>query len=492
MQHLYQFNGRLLDIGSSGCRCCSDVSLTISEGKISLLQPHSPTHSAAQPSTLLMPPFANGHDHLRGVRPISLGAYDLPLELWLTSMTNIPKVDPYLVATTALGRQALGGLGTIMIHYTRPNDANDLPNELDIVARAAEKIGVRVAIAVSLRDRNPLGYGPNEEILQGLEPADRQRILTTLVPSFRTPKEQVQQVEELAAQIESPLVTVQYGPYGVEWCSDALLREIAERSALTGRRVHMHLLESPIQREYLDYLYPQGPISFLQAIGMLSPRLSVAHAVWLRPDEMEMLAANGVTVATNASSNLSLRSGVPPVAEMFRRGVPLAIGMDGFSFDDDDDAFREIRLNYMLHRGTALEAGLSLDGLLSAACYGGRASVAGLPHNKGIVAGSVGDLMELDYALISSDIPSPSDEANVVVHRATSATLKRMIVMGNQVVDHGTLVNVDLAAAERELSAQVRHYLPMFRSWQEVSARLGAQLKRYYQSGMHRGSYKNP
>lgn len=485
MRQTYQFHGRLLDIGSSGCRCCSDVALTISAGKIASLQP-LPAAPSPQPSTLLMAPFANGHDHLRGVRPISLGAYDLPLELWLTSMTNIPKVDPELVATTALGRQALGGLGTIMIHYTRPNDANDLPNELAVVARAAEKIGVRVAIAVSLRDRNPLGYGPNDAILQGLEPADRQRILATLVPSFHSATEQVKLVDELATQIESPLVTVQYGPYGVEWCSDQLLREIAARSALTGRRVHMHLLESPVQREYLDHLYPQGPITFLRDIGMLSPRLSVAHAVWLRPDEMELLADNGVTVATNASSNLSLRSGVAPVAEMFRRGVPLAIGMDGFSFDDDDDAFREIRLNYMLHRGTGLEEGLSLDGLLTAACYGGRASVAGLPHANGIVAGSVGDLMELNYASISSDIPSPSDVANVLIHRATSAALKRMVIMGHPVVANGRLLNVDLAAAEQELSAQVRHYLPEFRSWQEVSTRLGAQLKRYYQAGMHR------
>ena len=43
---------------------------------------------------LLMPPLANGHDHARGVRPTSLGGFDLPLELWLTHMANAPRVDP--------------------------------------------------------------------------------------------------------------------------------------------------------------------------------------------------------------------------------------------------------------------------------------------------------------------------------------------------------------------------------------------------------------
>ena len=61
----------------------------------------------------------------------------------------------------------------------------------------------------------------------------------------------------------------------------------------------MHLLESRQQREYLDSVYPQGPVHFLDEIGMLSPRLSVAHAVWLREDEMELLAARGVTIAVN-------------------------------------------------------------------------------------------------------------------------------------------------------------------------------------------------
>jgi cytosine/adenosine deaminase-related metal-dependent hydrolase len=282
------------------------------------------------------------------------------------------------------------------------------------------------------------------------------------------------------------LVTVQYGPYGLEWCSDALLRLIAERSAITGRRVHMHLLESRIQREYLDHEFPQGPVRYLDEIGLLSERLSVAHCVWLRPDEIDLLAERGVTVSVNSSSNLSLRSGVAPVREMHRRGMPLAMGLDGFSVDDDDDAFREIRLNYLLHKGVALDRGLPISDLLHAACYGGRHSVAGIPIGKGIAAGAPADIMVLDYGRIAKDIIVDVDEASIVVQRATSRVLKRMLVAGREVVRDGQLTGIDLREVETELDAQVRRGADAFRSWQSVSRELREALGRFYGSGLHR------
>lgn len=476
------FQGRLLDMKTSGCHCCRHARVLIADRKIDCIE-ETPAHTGG---SLLMAPFANGHDHMRGVKPISLGAFDLPLELWLTAMTNIPKVDPYLVAAKALGRQVLGGVGTIMIHYTRPNDANAISEELETVARAATDIGVRVAIAVSMRDRNPLGYGPDATILKGLEPADQEAIREKLIPSMRSAQDQVKLVEDLAARIESPLVSVQFGPYGAEWCSRPLLETIAARSAETGRRVHMHLLESDLQRAYLDHIHNDRPIHFLDEIGLLSERLSVAHGVWLRPDEMDLLAERRVTVSTNATSNLSLRAGKAPVVEMIRRGVPLAIGLDGFSFDDDDDAFREVRLNYLLHKGVGLKDGLSIDQLLAAVCYGGRWSVSGIPHGDGIEAGAPGDLMELDYASISNDIVMEADPAGVLVHRGTARMMKRMVIAGRTVVAGGTLTNIDLEEVTKELDAQVLHGIPAFRSWQQVSAKLGERLKDFYQAGLHR------
>lgn len=477
---MLEFAGRLLDMPRCGCHGSKSARVTFRAERIEDVRGVEEAGS-----DLLMPPLANGHDHVRAIRPSALGGFDLPLELWLTHMTNIPPVDPYLTASVALGRQVLGGVGSIMIHYTRPRDPARVADELVSVAQAACTIGVRVAVAVAMRDINPLGYGPDEALMEGLDPSDRQLIRDRLIRRPQPPAEQVRMVDDLAARIEGPLVTVQFGPYGMEWCSRELLAAIAERSATTQRRVHMHLLESQTQRTYLDHVYPQGPVRFLDEIGMLSPRLSVAHGVWLRSDEMELLAERGVTVAVNACSNLTLRSGVAPLPEMARRGVPLAMGMDGFSFDDDDDAFRELRLNYLLHRGSGLQDGISVSELLHMATYGARRSVTGIEAGEGLAAGAQGDLMVLDYQALASDVLVNVDEARIVALRGTSRHMKSLVVSGREIARDGRLTALDLGEVVTELDRQARHGVSDYRDWSQVSARLRGRLEQFYAAGLH-------
>ena len=116
--------GRLLD-------CCSGCATR--DGTLHWHGDRFTAEAVAGGDRLIMPPLANAHDHVRGVRPISLGAFDLPLELWLLSLTGLPAIDPRLVTAAALGRQARGGLGSVMVHYTRPQ----YPDRLG--ARAAHR-----------------------------------------------------------------------------------------------------------------------------------------------------------------------------------------------------------------------------------------------------------------------------------------------------------------------------------------------------------------
>ena len=469
------FTGRVLD-------CCGGC--TARRGTLGL---HADEDIKAGDGAgrLAMPPLANAHDHVRGVRPISVGGFDLPLEPWLLYMSGLPPVDPYLVAAAALGRQARGGLGSIMVHYTRPQDASRIGEELAVVARAACDVGVRVAIAVALRDQNPLGYAPDAVLLERLDPADRALARDKLMRNPKPPREQIGLVDELAAQVKDDLVTVQYGPYGLEWCSDALLRLVAEQSARTGRRVHMHLLESPLQREYLDYAFPQGPVRYLDEIGLLTPRLSVAHGTHLRPDEMALLAERGVIVSINCSSNLVLRNGIAPMVDMHRHGVRLATGLDGFSMDDDDDALWEFRLAYMLHRGRGLADGVPLGALLQAACQTGREAVSGLAAAP-LQAGGPADWLELDYGAIAADVVLETDEASLLAHRAAGRPIAGLVVAGRQVVQGGTVLGVDLPGIEQELAAQVQHGAGEFKSWQQVCGRIRARMAGFYAAGLHR------
>ena len=168
-------------------------------------------------------------------------------------------------------------------------------------------------------------------------------------------EEQVARVEAIAAAVESAAFCVQFGPNGPQWCSDALLAAIAEASRRTGRRVHMHLLETRYQRAFADREYPEGVVARLMALGLLTPRLTLAHCVYARPDELDAIAASGAVIATNPSSNLHLRSGVAPISEAMRRGCRVALGVDASAFDEDDDILREMRLGHFLHGGWGFE-----------------------------------------------------------------------------------------------------------------------------------------
>ena len=73
-------SARLLD-PRGGCSVCRRASIGWSGSSFTAVDDLAAGHPADSGSFFAMPPLANAHDHVRGVRPTALGAYDLPLEL---------------------------------------------------------------------------------------------------------------------------------------------------------------------------------------------------------------------------------------------------------------------------------------------------------------------------------------------------------------------------------------------------------------------------
>jgi cytosine/adenosine deaminase-related metal-dependent hydrolase len=425
-----------------------------------------PCTGSSKPRLLAMPALVNAHDHGRAVRTSSIGASGKPLEAWLQYLALFPSVDPYLAATVSFGNSALGGAGVVMMHYTRVQGFTDLPTEVAEVARAARDVGVRVGFAVSMKDRNPIGYGPPEPLLDALPKDAREEIVRRFVRPPLSPRDYIKLVEDVASAADGPTFDVQYGPNGVQWCSDALLQAVAEASSLSGRRVHMHLLETRYQRGYLDQLYGGDVVKFLDSIGLLSPRLTLAHCVWTRPDELELLAARGVTISTNSSSNLKLRSGVAPVAKMLGCGCRVAMGIDGGALDDDDDMLRELRLTHLLHLGSGFSPKVNENDMLSAAAVTGRLSVTNSKDGGVIEAGAPADLLLLDYDALDDDkLRDDLDPVDLVFARATARDIHELIVAGRTIVQDHRVLGIDLEAARREVILRMRAGQPAMASF---------------------------
>ncbi|MCW5770740.1 MAG: amidohydrolase family protein [Rhodospirillaceae bacterium] len=470
------------------------AAIAIADGRIAGLHTDkaAPADGSGGAGTLALPALCNAHDHGRGLRPSAYGVADDAVEFWVPGTYTMPPLDPHLVAAVALGRMAASGTASIVhCHLFRPPER--LIVEAEAVARAAREIGVRVAFVVPLRDRNRLGYGDDDAILAHMDHHCRAAVAEQFQRPLPAIEAQLDAVEEIAARCGGPLFHVQFGPIGVEWCSDALLARVAEASARTGLRVHMHLLESPIQRQWTDAAYPGGVVGHLDAIGLLSPRLAVAHGVWLRPEECALLAERGVTLSVNSTSNLRLRSGIAPMAAIRAARLGFALGMDSLSLDDDEDMLRELRLAFRLHRGFGHDDTLDAAGLFDAAVQRGARIVTGADDFGTLAPGRPADVLVLDYAAMSADmIEAVCDETDVLLARATADHVRTLLVAGRPVVAGGKLTGLDLAAAESELSAAARRFAPQLSSLRPTLAAYRAGLRRFYAAGGHRRESEGP
>ncbi len=456
------------------------VDVLLADGRIAAIAP------AAEPPArrlLAMPALINAHDHARPLSPTSFGAAGKPLETWLLRLAAMPAIDPYLGALAAFGRAARAGAGSVMAHYTRFHGPMPPVEEVKEVARAAKDVGVRVTLAVFMRDRNPLVYAGEDSVLMKLPDDIRVAIEAQFLSSMPRVVEQIASVEAIAAETESALFSVQFGPSGPQWCSDELIAGIAEASRQTRRRVQMHLLETRYQRAFADRAYPEGVVERLKTLGLLTPRLTLAHCVHARPAELDAIAAAGAILATNPSSNLHLKSGIAPISEALRRGCRVALGVDASAFAEDDDIVREMRLGHFLHGGWGFDKVIERGDWLSAMVAIGRFA-NGAPGPGALSIGAPADILALDLDALDRDAVMAVEPVDLVFARATAAHVARLFVAGQEVVRDGRLIRVDLDAVEGELRVQYRARMSSRAAFLEAWAGLEPAVAEHYRDGL--------
>lgn len=471
---------RLLQHASSSA-ISHDATLHYVNGLISEVSFSEET--AGYPDTLIVPALANAHDHGRGLKTTAYGAFDTAVEAWVPATYTLPRLDPYVIAALALGRMARAGI-TSIVHCHLSTDQPGLIAAAEQVARAARDIGVRVAFVVPLRDRNRLGYGTDEAILAHMEPADLQAITERWLKPIPSISTQLDTVEAIASRCEGPGFTVQYGPVGMEWCSDALLSEVANAARSSDRRVHMHLLESRYQRAWTDRNYEEGPVARLAKLGLLSPDLTVAHGVWLRAEEMTMLAGHGVTVSINTSSNLRLKSGIAQLQAMKAAGLPFAIGLDSLALDDDDDMLRELRLAHLLHGGHGFDEKLTRQDIFHAGSTCGACAVSGERHFGQLTAGAPADFIVLDYRALAADIPEILDDPfRTFFARARTEHITAVFAAGREIVSKTKVLGIDEDLLRRELARQLESAVGAISTLRPLLLRFQQGLARFYATG---------
>jgi 5-methylthioadenosine/S-adenosylhomocysteine deaminase len=124
-------------------------------------------------------------------------------------------------------------------------------------------------------------------------------------------------------------------------------RSLADREHVP---VITHLAETQDEVKTAREKYKMSPTAFLDSIGFWGPRTLAAHAVWVTPADIQILARRHVGVSHNPESNMKLASGTSPVTGLRAAGVTVGLGTDGAASNNDLDMFEAMRQAAFLHK----------------------------------------------------------------------------------------------------------------------------------------------
>jgi 5-methylthioadenosine/S-adenosylhomocysteine deaminase len=227
-------------------------------------------------------------------------------------------------------------------------------------------------------------------------------------------------------------------------CSRELLEAVADLSARHQLVIHTHASENRDEIALIKSRTGRKNIDYLADTGLTSPRLCLAHCVWVDEAEQALMAERDVKVLHCPGSNLKLGSGLAPIVEMRAKGISVSLGADGAACNNHLDMFEEMRLAAVLqavrHQPGALTA---RDAVWMATREGARA--LGLETEIGSI--EIGK--RADLILIDAQGPNPY---STIVYASRGTDVRTTIVDGQVLVDDFQPVQWDA----REIAGQAR------------------------------------
>lgn len=255
---------------------------------------------------LLMPGFKDAHTH-SGMTLLRSYADDLPLNDWLNKQifpveAKMTEEDIYHLTKLAVLEYLTSGITAIFDMYLTPES----------IARACDDTGMR---CVQVGAVNNFSQSP-------------------------------ELVEEMFLKLNSisPLQSYKLGFHAEYTCSKELLIKIAELSHKYQAPVYTHLAETKDEVEGCIARYGMTPMAFLNSLGMFDFGGGCYHCVHMTAEDIAIMKEKGLYAISNPGSNTKLASGIAPISDYLREGIPVALGTDGPASNNCLDMFREMFL----------------------------------------------------------------------------------------------------------------------------------------------------
>lgn len=219
-------------------------------------------------------------------------------------------------------------------------------------------------------------------------------------------------------------------------CSDELLIGIGHLAQEFSVPMQTHLAESKVQSVLSQQRWGMSLTKYLSKIGFFEGDVSAAHAIWLSPDDIQVLAENNVAVAHNPASNMRLGNGVAPVWDMLKAGVTVGIGTDACSCSDQQNMIEAMRqASYCSRiRGADINNWLSAEQTFIMATES-SAQVLGFPDIGRLEVGYRADLSFIDLKDLAY-LPL-NNFWNQLVFSESGRGVKKVMVDGQIIYENG-------------------------------------------------------
>ncbi len=346
---------------------------------------------------LLMPGFKNAHTH-SGMTVLRSYADDLPLKDWLNK--QVFPVEAKLTAEDICELTKLAVLEYLTSGITAVFDMYLTPES---IARAFDEMGMRC-----------VQVGAVNNFSQSLE-----------------------LVEEMYQKLNqgSPLQSYMLGFHAEYTCSPELLKGIAALAHKYKAPVYTHLSETEEEVAGCRERYGVTPLKYLDGLGIFDYGGGGYHCVHVTEEEIGIMKAKGLYAVTNPGSNTKLASGIAPVSDFLKAGIPVAIGTDGPASNNCLDMFREMFLVTGLAKLKQKDAS-AVDAMevLKMATVNGALAM-GLRDADILAAGKLADIIMID--LMQPNMQPINNIPKNIVYSGSKSNVAMTMIGGRILYEKG-------------------------------------------------------
>ena len=397
---------------------------------------------------LLIPGLVNGHTHGHGALGKGLVEDRAPLEVFLTASGAISSnrsVEDKRLTTTLTAAELIrkGCTACYDLFVEIPSPSRE---GLEAVAGAYADAGMRAVVAPMMADRSLYQALPG--LLDSLPAPVREQVSKIVAAprevSLATCREILRNW-----RFDRDFIRPAVAPTIPLHCSDEFLTGCATLSGEFDVGLQTHLAETKTQALLGIARYGRSLVSHLDQLGLVGPRFSAAHAIWIDGDDIATLAAGGATVVHNPMSNLRIGSGVAPARAMLDAGLAIGIGTDASNTSDGQNMFEALRLAAYLSRiaDPQPDRWLSVEEVFHAATQG-SARALGFADIGRLDPGCAADIVFIDLSHINY-VPLRSPLLQLVFAE-NGAAVDSVMIGGRMVLEHGRLLTIDEERLRRD------------------------------------------